>query len=686
MESDERKVPTTGEPIWKRAPGQRYYTAEQRRALVAAYHAWDRGLEAFCQEHEVTATSLYAWLRAFKAGGAEALAAHVRGRPARKVRRGQYSPEQRRQAVEQHLKQGGGAAAFAQVWGITPRILRIWVARYRTGGPQALEGRPGRKPGRAPMPAGVTAAILETKTAFPTFGLRKVRDFLMRFKQVKASTPVIRRVVAEAQLPPAPVPKRRWKKHPAPRFFERARPGELWQTDLTSFVLPRHGLRVYLVVFLDDHSRYIVSWKTGLRQTGDLVCEALLEGIQRWGKPKEILSDQGRQYFSWRGKSDFQKRLAKQGIQHVVARTHHPETLGKCERLWATIGSELMSRVVPQDLSDFQARLAHFFAHYNHFRPHQGIGGSVPADRFFGAEVAVRKAIEAQISKQALALALGEVPRPGAYLVGQIGDQAISVHGEAGKLVVQLPDGRRTELAYDSLGMAPSPLQPKEGTDERRNDRSGERDRSDGGDHGDRALQPGDGQASAEAEPAQASVCDATAGLASEGAVGSGERGGACGRAPDGDATVRALAGADQPDGAGGEDRAAAGQGVAALAAGVGGTGGGAAQAAGEAAEGDAAPAAAPDGGGSPAAAQSAGGSGAQERDSGRLGAGAAGVSEPAAGAAGSGNAGGATETAGPAEGEKKSAGPGDSSAGGSERAGDASSELTGAGSAGSSG
>src|SRR5204862_5208447 len=104
---------------------------------------------------------------------------------------------------------------------------------------------------------------------------------------------------------------------------------------------------------------------------------------QKYGKPREVLTDQGRQYFAWRGKSAFQKLLVKQGIEHAVARSHHPQTLGKCERLWQSVAEELWDRVHPQELEEARARLKHYFAFYNFFRPHQGIDGGIPAERFF---------------------------------------------------------------------------------------------------------------------------------------------------------------------------------------------------------------------------------------------------------------------------------------------------------------
>jgi hypothetical protein len=286
----------------------------------------------------------------------------------------------------------------------------------------------------------------------------------MRFRGLRISIGTIRKTVVQAQLPgPEPVEVKPKRAKDQIRFFERARPMQLWQSDITSFVLTRHSTRVYLTVFMDDHSRFVVSWALMLRQTNDLVMDTLLQGVQRFGKPEEVLTDQGRQYFSWRGRSDFQKLLDREGIRHVVSRSHHPETLGKCERFWETVGREFWDRVKPQELNDARERLAHFISHYNHFRPHQGIGGLVPADKFFGLESEIRKTIEETVDKNALRLALGEAPRSPVFLIGQIGDQPVSLHGESGQLVIQTPDGKIQRLDYETFGhvVKQSNLNPK---------------------------------------------------------------------------------------------------------------------------------------------------------------------------------------------------------------------------------
>ena len=351
---------------------RREYTQSEAEALLAELSSSGERVAEFAVQHGLHSSTLYAWMRRVRAGGP----LRSPGRPARRC----FTPEERRAALEAWAKSGLTAIHFAKLWGISAESLRSWRTRFELGGPQALEpkavGRPRGK-GRSQLPEPLQAEIVRTKRRFPTFGLKKVRDFLARFQGQRVSTGSVRKVLRAEGLHALPAPARKKRKEIV-RRFERSKPGELWQTDITSYVLTRSRVRVYLTVFLDDFSRYVVAWQLATHQKAELVCEALMDGIERFGKPEEVLSDQGRQYFAWRGKSDFQRLLVREGIRHVVARTHHPETLGKCERLWETIGTELWERAQPQDLGEARERLAHYFAHYNHFRPHQGIDGLVP--------------------------------------------------------------------------------------------------------------------------------------------------------------------------------------------------------------------------------------------------------------------------------------------------------------------
>jgi len=481
-----------------------------------------------------------------------------RSKKRRKKKRQSFTPEERREAVEAYLQTDLTKKSFSKLWGISDATLGKWLRKYQTEGPKGLERKPHSGKGKMRIAQAVRDEIVGVKRFFPDFGLKRVRDYLFRFRGVKVSEGSIDKALKVADIAPPPPVKKKRKRRKKVRRFERSKPGSLWQSDITSYVLTRHGARAYLTVFLDDFSRYVVSFALALHQKQDLVMEALLSGLDRFGKPEEILTDQGRQYYSWRGKSFFQKYIEKQGIRHVVARSHHPQTVGKCERLWKTVQEEYWSRAQPQGIVEAREGLWHFFAHYNHTRPHQGIGGMVPADRFFGAESEVRKALEEQHEENELRLALGDKPRRGVYLVGQIGGQAVSMHGERGRLVIQGPDGEEKRIDTKELGM------PQEESDERRNERGEER-----GESKEATSWPAEAQGELQAPE--------TGRGGGEGSLGSGKRRGEGDRSQNGSGDPGDVAGSGEPQGGGGASRGAAASSVAAVTAGAFGNGGGAA-------------------------------------------------------------------------------------------------------------
>lgn len=561
--------PAEAAPPDRDAPGStraRRHGAEERAQLLSELASSGLSPEDFAAQHGVAYSTLRRWQRRASGKG-------ERKGSAPSSRR--FTPEERRAAVEAFAKSGRSREDFAKLWGCSASSLDKWRKRYATEGPKGLETRTPPKGRRAHHPKRISSAvrdlIAEVRAQHDDFGVTRVADYLRRFHGVQVSPSTVRNVLREKGVPAQPSPKKRPRRGPKPpRRFERARPGELWQSDITSYVLRRQGRRVYLTVFLDDHSRFIVAWALATHQRTPLVTEPLLEGIARFGKPREVLTDQGRQYYAWRGKSGFQKLLAKEGLQHVVSRAHHPETLGKCERLWKTVADEFWDRAAPEDLEDARRRLALWIRHYNFFRPHQGIDGLVPADRFFDAESTLRSALERELSGNELRLAIDEAPRQPVYLVGQIGAERIALHGERGRLVIDTPDGGRRELGMDSLGIDRETKNAKEASDgERREDPEGE-------------PQPGLDAEAPRADGTQALGLQEgpEAGLAGAGTVGGGAAGGAQESARDVHEDPGVLAGEEGQGGGGGGAVGDAAAGLAALAAGALGDDGGAPDAA----------------------------------------------------------------------------------------------------------
>ena len=172
---------------------------------------------------------------------------------------------------------------------------------------------------------------------------------------------------------------------------------------------------------MDDHSRFLVSHALAHHQKSSLVMEALERGIAAFGPPREVLTDNGRQYTAWRGTTVFEETLRREGIHHIKSRPQHPQTLGKVERFWKTLWDEFLSRTVFADFDDCARRLKLFVDAYNFQRPHQALGGLTPADRFFRAAPQVRAAIEQNVADNALRLAHQRPTVKPFYIVGADG-------------------------------------------------------------------------------------------------------------------------------------------------------------------------------------------------------------------------------------------------------------------------
>jgi transposase InsO family protein len=320
-----------------------------------------------------------------------------------------------------------------------------WGRKYRAGGAEALAAKVvphGGTKRKASDPR--RRAVIAVKQSQPQAGSRRIRDVLKRFFGIGTSETTVRRVLKEEGLAPErAAPRRKPGAKPSPARFERAEPNQLWQSDLFTFLLRRQE-RLYVAAFMDDHSRYIVSLAMAHHQKSSLVMEALARGIADYGAPREILTDQGRQYTAWRGSTAFEEELKRNGIAHVKSRPHHPQTCGKIERFWKTMWEEFLSRTVFADFDDCQRRAALFVQHYNFQRPHQGLEGLTPADRFFRSAPQVRAAVEATVAENALRLAREQPLRKPFYLVGRLGDRDLAINATAGGVQVRVGDEQTT--------------------------------------------------------------------------------------------------------------------------------------------------------------------------------------------------------------------------------------------------
>jgi transposase InsO family protein len=365
--------------------------------------------------------------------------------------------EQRLLLLDTWRRSGLPAGDFAPLVGLSKHTLYAWKQRFEAEGPAGLADKPKGGPHGSRLPEVTRRAILMLKQDNPDWGCERISAMLLRGPALPASPQAVARVLHEAGYQAEEVPT-----HPHPdkiRHFERARPNQLWQTDLFTFVLKRQNRRVYLVAFMDDHSRFLVGYGLHASQSSALVLEVFRAGLASYGPPEEVLTDNGSQYVTWRGKSAFTKELEKRGVRQVVASPRHPQTLGKIERFWGTLWRECVEAAVFLDMGDAQRRVGLFIDHYNFQRPHQGIRGHVPADRFFGAAPEVLRTLKARVAANALELARHGTPKAPFYLTGQVGGKPFSLHAEGERVILTEPEGTRREVdLVPPTAQTPAPI------------------------------------------------------------------------------------------------------------------------------------------------------------------------------------------------------------------------------------
>ena len=360
------------------------------------------------------------------------------------------SGEQRLLILDAWARSELTAAEFGRIAGISPHTLYAWRKRFEELGPAGLDEKRRGAPKGSRVPEATKRAILMLKEGHAEWGCERIHDMLMRSEGFAASAGAVARVLREAGYESEAQPTERHEDRP--REFERAKPNQLWQSDLFTFLLKREGRRLYLVGFLDDHSRYMVGYGLYASSSGALVREVFEGAIVNYGAPEEVLTDQGPQYHTWRGTSEFARLCARRGIRQVVARARHPQTLGKIERFWGTLWRECVERAVFQGLDDARKRIGLFIDYYNFQRTHQGLEGLVPADRYFSAAPQVLETLKKRVEANALDVARHGTPRQSVYLTGRVGEAGITLHGEGGKLVVQTTDGGRQEVDLTAPG------------------------------------------------------------------------------------------------------------------------------------------------------------------------------------------------------------------------------------------
>ena len=124
-----------------------------------------------------------------------------------------------------------------------------------------------------------------------------------------------------------------------------------------------------MLAYLDDASRFVVGYGVFDESTTHNAISVLDDSITRYGKPLELLTYHGSQFYANSGEikaaaiSTFQQYLVGRKINHILGRIHHPQTNGKIERFYETFQSKII----------YFESIEEFITWYNTKRPHMSL-------------------------------------------------------------------------------------------------------------------------------------------------------------------------------------------------------------------------------------------------------------------------------------------------------------------------
>jgi transposase InsO family protein len=280
-----------------------------------------------------------------------------------------------------HLAAADGAnvSELARRFGISRKTAYKWLSRFAAAGSAGLTDQ-SRRPQNSPAATtdAVERVILELRAKHPAWGGRKLRRRLLDLGAVDVPaastiTAILRR---HGRLGPRAGQPRAFTR------FEQDAPNRLWQMDFKGYLAAGAGSCHPLSV-LDDHSRYATGLFACPDQTARTVQACLTGVFRRYGLPERVLCDNGPPFGSWESPyTALGVWLLRLGVAVSHGRPYHPQTQGKDERFHRTLQAEVLQGRSFADLGRCQVAFDAWRDVYNHERPHEALGLTVPARRY----------------------------------------------------------------------------------------------------------------------------------------------------------------------------------------------------------------------------------------------------------------------------------------------------------------
>jgi putative transposase len=259
-----------------------------------------------------------------------------------------------------------------------------WLKRVEEEGERGLTER-SRVPKNSPQqtPVWIEQRILEARAKYG-WGAKKLRQILSgRYPTESWPARSTINAILDRHGKLRKQRRRRQWAHPGAAALVTERPNQVWPVDFKGQFRTRDGNYCYPLTVSDHFSRSVLLCKAlpSVRTKG--AKPAFRRLFQEVGLPEAIRSDNGAPFASTgiHGLCELNVWWMQLGIVHQRITPASPQENGAHERMHRELKRET-TRPPARNLRGQQRKFDRFCARYNEERPHEGIDGARPADRW----------------------------------------------------------------------------------------------------------------------------------------------------------------------------------------------------------------------------------------------------------------------------------------------------------------
>ena len=262
-------------------------------------------------------------------------------------------------------------------------IIR-WYYAWMHGGVTALSPKPRHDKGKTQLSEEMQAAVLQLKKDNPArsintiIGMCEKQGIVAKGKLARAT---VHRFLKSQQLSKRIIADVNTIER---RSFVAQHAGDIWHGDVLhgpAIQTPGGVRKTYLVSLMDDASRLIAHSAFCLGETALDIEGVLKQAVLKRGIPSKLIIDNGAAYRS----HSLLTICALLEVRLIFCRPYEPEGKGKIERFHRTFRAQFLNEIDLNKISglyDLNARLWAWLEQVYHLRPHDGLQGKAPIDRW----------------------------------------------------------------------------------------------------------------------------------------------------------------------------------------------------------------------------------------------------------------------------------------------------------------